>query len=97
LKKICNNDLVTISSFGGIAMSTYAQELRPTAQARVILGQGVLAMDERNGTCNKRFEKLGIPTTEDRRWADRELILTTPNLSRFINCCYCLSIQEIGL
>lgn len=47
-------------------MNTYAQELRATAQAMVAPGKGILAMDERNGTCNKRFEKLGIPTTEER-------------------------------
>jgi fructose-bisphosphate aldolase class I len=66
-------------------MSKYAQELRATAQAMVAPGKGVLAMDESNGTCNKRFEKLGIPTTEDRRRAYREMILTTPNLSDYIS------------
>jgi fructose-bisphosphate aldolase, class I len=66
-------------------MSIYAQELRATAQAMVAPGKGILAMDESNGTCNKRFEKLGIPATEERRRAYRELILTTPNLSQFIS------------
>jgi fructose-bisphosphate aldolase class I len=42
-------------------------------------------MDESNATCNKRFQKLGIPTTEERRRAYRELILTTPHLSDFIS------------
>lgn len=66
-------------------MSIYAQELRTTAQAMVAPGKGILAMDESNGTCNKRFEKLGIPATEERRRAYRELILTTPNLSDYIS------------
>ena len=66
-------------------MSTYAQELRATAQAMVIRGKGLLAIDESNGTCNKRFEKLGIPTTEENRRAYRELILTTPNLANYIS------------
>ena len=66
-------------------MSTYAKELRATAQAMVAPGKGILAMDESNGTCNKRFEKLGIQPTEDRRRAYRELILTTPNLGEFIS------------
>ncbi|MGB3532445.1 MAG: class I fructose-bisphosphate aldolase [Microcoleaceae cyanobacterium] len=66
-------------------MSNYAQELRKTAEAMVAPGKGVLAMDESNGTCNKRFENLGIPTTEDRRRAYREMILTTPNLSDYIS------------
>ena len=66
-------------------MSIYAQELKTTAQAMVAPGKGILAMDESNATCNKRFEKLGIPTTEERRRAYRELILTTPNLSQSIS------------
>ncbi|NEQ83284.1 MAG: fructose-bisphosphate aldolase class I [Moorea sp. SIO2I5] len=66
-------------------MSTYAQELRATAQAMVARGKGILAMDESNGTCNKRFEKLGIPATEEYRQAYRQLILTTPDLSNYIS------------
>ncbi len=66
-------------------MTNYAAELRSTAQTMVAPGKGILAMDESNGTCNKRFEKLGIPTTEERRRAYRELILTTPQLSDFIS------------
>ncbi|MBF2050448.1 MAG: class I fructose-bisphosphate aldolase [Leptolyngbya sp. IPPAS B-1204] len=66
-------------------MSIYADEMRQTAQAMVAPGKGILAMDESNATCNKRFAKLGIPTTEERRRAYRELILTTPNLSEFIS------------
>lgn len=62
-------------------MTTYAQELRNTAKALVGSGKGILAMDESNGTCNKRFEVLGIPTTEASRQSYRELILTTPGLS----------------
>ncbi|MEM0979736.1 MAG: class I fructose-bisphosphate aldolase [Cyanobacteria bacterium P01_H01_bin.58] len=66
-------------------MSTYAQELRQTAKAMVARGKGVLAMDESNGTCNKRFQKLGIPATEEYRQAYRELILTAPNLANYIS------------
>jgi fructose-bisphosphate aldolase class I len=35
--------------------------LKETARAMVAQGKGILAIDESNGTCNKRFEKLGIP------------------------------------
>ncbi|MEM9154819.1 MAG: class I fructose-bisphosphate aldolase [Cyanobacteria bacterium J06642_2] len=66
-------------------MSAYSQELKTTAQAMVAKGKGILAMDESNGTCNKRFDKLGIPTTEERRRAYRQLILTAPNLSDYIS------------
>jgi fructose-bisphosphate aldolase class I len=66
-------------------MGLYAQELRRTAQALVGPGKGILAMDESNGTCNKRFEALGIPATEEYRQAYRQLILTTPNLANYIS------------
>jgi fructose-bisphosphate aldolase, class I len=69
--------------FEGFVMDM--QELRQTAQAMMATGHGLLAMDESLGTCNKRFEKLGIPTTEERRRTYRELILTTPGLSQFIS------------
>lgn len=66
-------------------MSTYTQELQTTAKALVAKGKGILAMDESNGTCNKRFEKLGIAPTEANRRAYRELILTTPKLNGYIS------------
>lgn len=66
-------------------MTTYTQELKVTAQAMVAPGKGLLAIDESNGTCNKRFEKLGIPAIEENRRAYRELILTTPGLANYIS------------
>lgn len=62
-----------------------AQKLIETARALVSTGKGLLAMDESNPTCNKRFAKLGIPQTEEARRAYRELIVTTPGLSQFIS------------
>jgi fructose-bisphosphate aldolase class I len=61
------------------------QELRDTARALVAGGKGLLAMDESNPTCNKRFAKLGIPQTEKARRAYRELIVTTPGLGESIS------------
>jgi fructose-bisphosphate aldolase class I len=60
-------------------------ELATTAQAMMQAGKGLLAMDESNPTCNKRFAKLGIPQTVEARRAWRELILTTPGLGEFIS------------
>lgn len=62
-----------------------AQELEANAQAMVASGKGILAIDESNGTCNKRFEKLGIPTTEEARRAYREMLLTTPGINEFVS------------
>jgi len=57
-----------------------AQELIFTARELVADDRGLLAMDESNPTCNRRFAKLGIPQTEDARRAYRELLVTTPDL-----------------
>ncbi|MEO8341700.1 MAG: class I fructose-bisphosphate aldolase [Nitrospirota bacterium] len=62
-----------------------AQELIDTARALVSGGKGLLAMDESNPTCNKRFARLGIPQTEEVRRAYREWIVTTPRLGDCIS------------
>jgi fructose-bisphosphate aldolase class I len=61
------------------------QKLIETAKMLVADNQGLLAMDESNPTCNKRFAKLGIPQTEETRRAYRELIITTPGLGEYIS------------
>jgi fructose-bisphosphate aldolase class I len=62
-----------------------AQELKDTAKALVADDKGLLAMDESNPTCNRRFAKLGIPQTVEARRAYRELIVTTPGLGESIS------------
>ena len=57
------------------------EELNKIAKAMVAPGKGILAMDESHPTCAKRFEKLGIPTTEEMRQAYRDMLVTTPGLS----------------
>jgi len=59
--------------------------LTRTAQALVAGDKGILAMDESNPTCNKRFAEPGIPQTEEVRRAYRELIVTTPQLGESIS------------
>lgn len=61
------------------------QELIVTANALVAKDKGLLAMDESTPTCNKRFEKAGIPQTEEARRSYREMIVTTPGLSECIS------------
>jgi len=61
-----------------------SQLLRDTAKLLFADNKGLLAMDESTGTCNKRFEKLGIPQTVEARRAYRELIVTTPRLGECI-------------
>ena len=61
------------------------QRLVATAKALVAGDRGLLAMDESTPTCDKRFAKLGIPTTEAMRRAYRDMIVTTPDLGRCIS------------
>jgi len=61
------------------------QKVIATAKALVADDKGLLAMDESNPTCNKRFAKLGISQTEEARRAYRELIVTTPGLGECIS------------
>lgn len=47
--------------------------------------KGILAIDESLNTCNKRFEALGVPTTEEKRREYRELLVTTPDIEKYIS------------
>jgi len=47
--------------------------------------KGILAMDESLNTCNKRFEKLGVPTTEEKRREYRELLINAPGIEKYIS------------
>jgi fructose-bisphosphate aldolase class I len=66
-----------------ITMNT--QHLTDTAKAMVADDKGLLAMDESNPTCHKRFAKLNIPQTVEARRAYRELIVTAPGLGESIS------------
>jgi len=56
-----------------------------TARMMVAGDKGLLAMDESNPTCNKRFAQWGIAQNEETRRAYRELIVTTPGLGESIS------------
>src|ERR1039457_6115075 len=61
------------------------QLLIDTAKAMVANDKGLLAMDESNPTCNKRFAKLDIPQTVEARRAYREMMVTTLGLGECIS------------
>ena len=60
-------------------------ELRATAKAMVAKGKGVIAMDESAPTIAKRFKKVGVEDNVDNRRAYRELLLATPELSKYVS------------
>jgi fructose-bisphosphate aldolase class I len=59
--------------------------LEETAQALVAAGKGILAADETVPTISKRFEALGIQSTAESRRAYREMLVMTPELSKFVS------------
>lgn len=64
-------------------MST--QDLQGTAQALVASGKGVLAIDESLPTIKKRFDSIGIESTEENRRAYRELLIAAPGSADYIS------------
>jgi fructose-bisphosphate aldolase class I len=62
-----------------------ADDLAAVAQALVAKGKGILAADESGGTIKKRFDSIGVESTEERRRAYRELLFTTPGAEEFIS------------
>lgn len=60
------------------------QKLHTIANRLVEPKKGILAADESNATCNKRFNALGIPETEGMRRLWRELLITTPHLEDYV-------------
>ena len=61
-----------------------AQELHETARAIVADHKGILAADESTGTIKKRFDSIGVESTEDKRRAYRNLLFTTPGFEEYV-------------
>ncbi len=59
--------------------------LAETARALVAEGKGILAADESTGTIKKRFESIGVESTEDNRRDYRWTLFTTPGAARYIS------------
>ncbi|HWQ93027.1 MAG TPA: class I fructose-bisphosphate aldolase [Clostridia bacterium] len=59
--------------------------LRRTAEALVAPGRGILAADESTPTITKRFQAVGLDSTEQNRRIYRQMLFTTPTLGDFIS------------
>src|SRR5436305_2843338 len=62
-----------------------ASELHETARALVAEGKGILAADESGGTIKKRFDSIGVESTEENRRAYRDLLFTTQGAEEYIS------------
>ena len=61
------------------------EKLASTAQALVAEGKGILAADESDSTIKKRFDKVGIESTEENRRAYRDMLFMTEGAEEFIS------------
>src|SRR3989338_8922489 len=59
-------------------------ELKQTIKDMVVVGKGILAADESVKTATKRLESINTVSTEETRRQYREVMLTTPQIEKFI-------------
>jgi fructose-bisphosphate aldolase class I len=62
-----------------------SDDLESIAATLVASGKGILAADETVPTLSKRFEALGIKSTEQSRRTYREMLFTAPGVAEFIS------------
>jgi fructose-bisphosphate aldolase, class I len=62
-----------------------APDLESTARALVAENKGILAADESDGTIKKRFDSIGVESTEENRRAYRDLLFTTEGAEEYIS------------
>ena len=55
------------------------------ANGMVEKGRGILAADESTPTCTKRFDSIGVESTEANRNAYRDMLFTTSGMEEFIS------------
>jgi len=62
-----------------------SEQLHETAKTLVAEGKGILAADESSGTIEKRFDAIGVESTEENRRAYRDLLFTTDGAEDYIS------------
>lgn len=62
----------------------YLQELQATIRQLAMHGKGILAADESTGTITKRFQAVGIESTDETRREYRELLMTAPTVQQYV-------------
>ncbi len=66
-------------------MAADIETLAETARALVAPRKGILAADESSGTIKKRFDSIGVESTEDRRRFYREMLFTTEGHEEYVS------------
>jgi fructose-bisphosphate aldolase class I len=60
-------------------------ETSETALALVAQGKGILAADESDGTIGKRFDSIGVESSEETRRSYRDLLFSAPGVEEFLS------------
>jgi len=60
-------------------------DLETTARALVAEGRGILAADESDGTIKKRFDSIGVESSDETRRAYRDMLFTTEGAEEFVS------------
>ena len=60
------------------------EELKSVANAIVARQKGVLAADESSPTIKKRFDSIGVESTEENRRRYREILFTADGIERHV-------------
>src|ERR1700730_4647770 len=60
-------------------------DLHATAHAPLAEGKGILAADESDSTIKKRFDSIGLESTDDHRRAYRDLLFPTEGIEEYIS------------
>lgn len=61
------------------------EALKHTANALVASGKGILAADESDASCKKRFDSVGVECTNETRREYRGLLFTTPHAEDYMS------------
>jgi fructose-bisphosphate aldolase class I len=60
-------------------------KLSEVAKKLVSPGKGILAADESMGTIQKRFDSIGVESTEENRHSYRQMLFTTPGIEELLS------------
>ena len=62
-----------------------AETLKATALQMVAQGKGIIAADESNASCEKRFQAVNTPCTPETRAAYREVLLGATGIEQYVS------------
>lgn len=68
-----------------LASTSSSKELELVATSLMLPGKGILAADESGGSIKKKFAALDIPDTAEMRRDYRNILLSAPNLEKYVN------------